>query len=57
MNAIVYRLTALHRKLDDAIRLEAGARSSDAFRLLRMKRLRLAVKRRLFRHQLRALAA
>jgi hypothetical protein len=54
MNAFVYRLTAIHRKLDEEIRRELKRRVPDSIRLLRLKKLRLAVKDRLFRHQLRA---
>lgn len=42
-----YRLTQLHRQLDDAERREARRRSADPFRLLRLKTLKLAVKERL----------
>lgn len=55
MNAIIYRLTATHRKLDDEIRRELGRRFPDSLRLLRLKRLRLAVKDRLHGLQLRLL--
>jgi hypothetical protein len=54
MSAFVYRLTAIHRKLDEEIRRELKRRVPDSIRLLRLKKLRLAVKDRLFRHQLRA---
>jgi hypothetical protein len=42
-----YKLTALYRRLDDAVRSEGRRRGADAFRLLRLKNLKLAVKRRL----------
>lgn len=42
-----YRLTLLHRQLDDAERREARRRGADPFRLLRLKTLKLAVKQRL----------
>jgi hypothetical protein len=42
-----YRLTQLHRQLDDAERREARRRGADPFRLLRLKTLKLAVKERL----------
>ena len=42
-----YRLTQLHRQLDDAERREARRRGADPFRLLRLKTLSLAVKERL----------
>lgn len=47
MNSIIYRLTVIHRRLDDEIRRELKRRFPDSFRLLRLKRLRLAVKDRL----------
>lgn len=52
MNALIYRLTLTHRRLDDAIRAELKTRRPDSIKLLRLKKLRLAVKDRLFRHQL-----
>ena len=54
MNALIYRLTAIHRRLDEEIRREVKRRVPDSIRLLRLKKLRLAVKDRLFRQQLRA---
>lgn len=42
-----YRLTRMHQRLDELIRLERERRLPDWFRLLRLKRLRLAVKDRL----------
>ena len=47
MNTHIYRLTVLHRKLDDPVRRERGPRGGDPFRLLRLKKLKLAVKDRL----------
>lgn len=47
MNAIIYRLTVVHRKLDDEIRRELKRRFPDNMRLRRLKKLRLAVKDRL----------
>lgn len=46
-NARFYRLTRLHRQLDDAMRREARRRGADPFRMLRIKALKLAVKSRL----------
>lgn len=46
-NPNLYRLTVLHRQLDDAERHEQRRRGADPFRLLRLKTLKLAVKRRL----------
>ena len=53
MNAFIYRLTVTHRRLDEEIRLELKRRFPDTIRLLRLKKLRLAIKDRLFRQQFR----
>ena len=50
MNAFIYRLSVIHRRLDDEIRRELKRRFPDTIRLLRLKKLRLAVKDRLHRH-------
>lgn len=42
-----YRLTLLHRQLDEAARIEARRGGADPFRLLRLKTLKLVVKERL----------
>jgi hypothetical protein len=47
MNIIIYRLTAIHRRLDDEIRRESKRRAPSWLRLLRLKKLKLAVKDRL----------
>lgn len=47
MSSATYRLTQIHRSLDDAISSEMSRRWPDSFRLLRLKKLRLAVKDRL----------
>lgn len=47
MSATTYRLTLIHRSLDDSIRKEMSLRRADPFRLLRLKKMRLAVKDRL----------
>jgi hypothetical protein len=47
MNAIIYRLSVIHRKLDEEIRRELKRRVPDSIKLLRLKKLRLAVKDRL----------
>lgn len=47
MNFITYKLTGLHKRLDDQIRFEMTRRIPDSLRLLRLKRLRLMVKSRL----------
>jgi hypothetical protein len=52
-----YNLTRLHRRLDDDIRAEAKHRIPDAFRLLRLKKLRLLVKDRLHARMLKARTA
>ena len=39
LNPNLYRLTLLHRQLDEAARREARRRGSDPFRLLRLKTL------------------
>lgn len=53
MNAFVYHLTAIHRRLDEEIRRELGRRLPDSMRLLRLKTLKLAVKDRLYARQRR----
>jgi hypothetical protein len=52
MNALIYRLTVLHRRLDDEIRRELKRRFPDSMRLLRLKKLQLAIKDRLYLRQL-----
>ena len=47
MSSALYRLTRTHRSLDEAISLEMGRRLPDSLKLLRLKKLRLAVKDRL----------
>ena len=47
MSSATYRLTQTHRRLDDAITQELRRRLPDSLKLLRLKRLRLAVKDRL----------
>jgi hypothetical protein len=49
MNPLIYRLSVIHRRLDDEIKRELRNRLPDAFRLLRLKKLKLAVKDRLHR--------
>lgn len=49
MNQIVYRLIAGHRHLNREIRRELARRSPDSFRLMHLKKERLAIKDRLFR--------
>ncbi|MEQ8310927.1 MAG: hypothetical protein RIA72_09540 [Sphingopyxis sp.] len=50
-----YRLTVLHRQLDEAERYEVRRESADPLRLLRLKTLKLAVKERLAAITLRSL--
>jgi len=45
----LYHLSQLHKRLDDEIRTELRRRAPDSIRLLRLKKLRLAVKDRLWR--------
>lgn len=47
MSSSTYRLTQTHRRLDDAITREMSRRLPDSLKLLRLKKLRLAVKDRL----------
>ena len=51
MNPFIYKLTVIHRRLDEEIRGELKRRVPDSLRLLRLKKLRLAVKDRLHRHR------
>ena len=48
MNTFIYRLSVVHRRLDDEIRRELKRRWPDSMRLLRLKKLRLAVKDSLY---------
>lgn len=50
MKPFNYRLTLAHSKLDAEIAREQKRRGSDPWRLLRLKKLRLAIKDRM--HQL-----
>ena len=47
MNPSIYRLASVHSKLDDEIRRESRRRLPDAFRIQRLKKLRLAIKDKL----------
>ena len=49
MNALLYKMTLLHRRLDTEIRRELTRKFPNHFRLLRLKKLKLAVKDRLHR--------
>ena len=57
MSSATYRLTRIHRGIDDAISMEMRRLSPDSFKLLRLKKLRLAVKDRLTRLMRRAVPA
>ncbi|AJP71927.1 YdcH family protein [Sphingomonas hengshuiensis] len=50
MNPIVHRLIAAHRTLNREIRSELSRRAPDFYLLKRLKKERLAIKDRLFRH-------
>ena len=47
MNYIRYKLTAIHHRLDEEIKRELTRRAPSWIRLLRLKKLRLAIKDRL----------
>lgn len=47
MSASTYRLTLIHRSLDDSIRKEMKRSVPDSFRLLRLKKMKLSIKDRL----------
>ena len=47
MNMLMYRLTTIHRRLDEEIGRELARRLPDPIRLLRLKALMLTVKGRL----------
>ena len=49
MKAFIYRLSSIHRFLDDEIRGELKRRFPNPIKLLRLKKLRLAVQDRLTR--------
>lgn len=46
----IYRLSSMHRRLDDAIITEVKKRIPDWIRVLRLKKLRLAIKDRIAGH-------
>ena len=50
MNSLITRLVAAHRMLNREIRREAAHLRPDELRLTQLKKQRLAVKDRLFRH-------
>ena len=53
MNPFIYKLTVIHRRLEDEIRRELKHRVPNSFRLLRLKKLKLAVKDRLHAYALK----
>lgn len=57
MSSAAYRLTHIHRRLDDAISNETARRLPDSLKLLRLKKLRLMVKDRLTALMRRSVAA
>ena len=57
MNPVMYRLSVIHRRLDEEIRGELKRRFPDTVRLLRLKKLKLAVKDRLHFHMLKPRSA
>lgn len=50
MSILIERLIAAHRVLNREIRRELARRAPDSARLTRLKKERLAIKDRLFRH-------
>ena len=50
MTQLIERLIAAHRLLNREIRRELQSRTPDRFRVIRLKKERLAIKDRLFRH-------
>ncbi|MDQ8755054.1 YdcH family protein [Sphingosinicella sp. LHD-64] len=56
MSSSTYRLTLIHRSLDDSIRKEMKRSRPDSFRLLRLKKMKLAIKDRLTARMRRGLA-
>ena len=57
MSASTYRLTVIHRSLDESIRKEMKRTIPDSLRLLRLKKMKLAVKDRLTALMRREVAA
>ena len=47
MTAMMYRLTAIRRRIDDEIRTELARPMSSALRLLRLRRLHLLIREKL----------
>ena len=57
MSSSTYRLTAIHHSLDESIRKEMKLRLPNSLRLLRLKKMKLAVKDRLTALMRRDMAA
>lgn len=57
LNPYLFRLTRMHRQLDEAIRRENARPAGDRLRVLRLKKLKLAVKDRLAQLMRRPLRA
>lgn len=57
MSSAAYRLTHIHRRLDEAIAREMSQRWPNSLKLLRLKKLRLAVKDRLATLMRRSISA
>lgn len=53
MNTLLHRLSSLHRKLDEEIRRELAQRFPNSLKLLRLKKLKLVAKDRMYRHYMR----
>ena len=47
MTIETFRLMEAHQRIDEELRLESGRRRPDPFRVMRLKRLKLAIKDRL----------
>ena len=52
MNFFLYKMTRLHGKIEEEIRSELKRRFPDNWRLLRLRKVRLQVKDRLYDHML-----
>lgn len=44
MSARLYRLTEIHQRIDDALRVEQRRRFPDSFEMVRLKKLKLRAK-------------